>query len=89
MTVNCPSPVKITIIDEAPIEAPESDSKDFTDQVGEVGDDFDDNHEGEDVVLSCIRYTPSTHLFVVRCAFHNQKKKTIREELQSSTCSPR
>jgi len=55
MTVNCPSPVKITIIDEAPIEAPESDSKDFTDQVGEVGDDFDDNHEGEDVVLSCIR----------------------------------
>jgi len=35
MFVNCPSPVKITIIDGAPIEAPESDSEEFTYQVRE------------------------------------------------------
>ena len=55
MTVNCPSLIEIAIIDEAPIEAPESPSKEFTYLVGEVGDDFDDDHESEDVVLSCIR----------------------------------
>ena len=46
MAINCPSPVKIVIIDGDPIEASESDSKEFTYQVDEkVGDDFYDNHE--------------------------------------------
>ena len=80
MVINCPSPIKIAIIDGAPIEAPESDSEEFTYQVGkEVGEDFDDDQEGEDVVFNCIRQAPSTYLFVVRCAFHNQKKRTIGE----------
>ena len=55
IVVNCPSPVKFAIIDGATIEAPESISEDFTYQVDEeVGDDFDNNHEGE-YVFSCIR----------------------------------
>ena len=36
MAVNCPSAVKISIIDGALIEAPESNLKEFTYQVGEV-----------------------------------------------------
>ena len=35
----------------------------------EVDDDFGDGHEGEDVVLTCIRQVSSTHLSVIRCAF--------------------
>ena len=35
----------------------------------EVGDDFDDGHEGEDVVVSCIRQVSSTHFSVIRYAF--------------------
>ena len=70
MIVNCPSPVKIVIIDGALIEAPESDSEDFTNQVGEeVGDNFDDDHEDEHVVLGCIEQAPSTNLFFVRYVF--------------------
>ena len=55
MIVNCPSLIEIAIIDKAPIEAPESPSEELTCLVGEVGDDFDDDHESEDVVLSYIR----------------------------------
>jgi len=36
MAVNCPSAVKISIIDGALIEAPESNLEEFTYQVGEV-----------------------------------------------------
>ena len=55
MAINCPSLIKIAIIDGAPIEVPEFDLEEFTYHVGEeVGDDFDDDHEGEDV-LNCIR----------------------------------
>lgn len=68
MAVKGTNPVKIAIIDGAPIEASESDSEDFTYQVDEVGDDFDDGHKGEDIVFSCNRQATSTHLFVARCA---------------------
>ena len=55
MAVNFPSPIEIAIIDGGPVEALESDSEEFTHQVDEVGGDFDNDHEGEDNVLSCIR----------------------------------
>ena len=49
MAVKCLSPVKITIIDGALIEAPKSESEKFIYYVNEeVGDDFNDDHEGED-----------------------------------------
>ena len=70
MTVNFHNPIKITIIDGAPTEAPEFDSEEFTYQVDEeVGDESDNDHDGENVVYSCIRQAPSTHLCIVRCAF--------------------
>ena len=50
IVVNCTTPVKIVIIDGALIEAPESKSEEFIYYVDEVGDDFDDDHEGEDQV---------------------------------------
>jgi len=75
MTVNCLSLVKIAIIDGALIEAPECDSEEFTCQVGEeVGDEFDDDHEGEDVILSCIRHTPQLTYPSSGVPFHNRKK---------------
>ena len=56
MAVNFPSPVEIAIIDGGSVEALKSDSEEFTYQVDEeVGGDFDNDHEGEDNVLSCIR----------------------------------
>ena len=74
MTVNCLSLVKIAIIDGALIEAPECDSEEFTCQVGEeVGDEFDDDHEGEDV-LSCIREAPSTQLSIIMCVFSQSEE---------------
>jgi len=46
-----PSTVKIAIINGAPIEAPKSDLEEFICYLDdEVGDDFDDDHEGEDKV---------------------------------------
>ena len=90
MTINCPSHVKINIIDGASIKTLDSDSEEFTYQARqEVSDDFDDNHEGEDVILSYI----GRHLQLTcpssGVPYHNQKKKMIGEELQSFTCSPR
>jgi len=56
MAINYPNIVKIAIIYRAPVEALESNLEEFTYQVGEeVGDDFDNKHEGEDVVLNRIR----------------------------------
>ena len=69
MAINCPTPVKIAIIDGALIAAPESESKEFTYQVSEEVGDFDDDHEGADVVLSCIREAPSTQLSIIMCVF--------------------
>jgi len=49
MAVNCPSPVKIAIIDGALIEAPKLELEKFIYYANEeIGDDFDDDHEGED-----------------------------------------
>ena len=86
MAVNYPSLVEIAISDWAPTEVP--DSEEFPYQVDEeVGDDFDNDHEGNDVAFNCIKQAPSTHLSVIRCAFsQSEEKKTIREGLQSSTC---
>ena len=50
MTVNCPCPIKIVIIDGALIDY-DFESKEFIDYVDEeVGDDFNDDHEGENQV---------------------------------------
>ena len=69
MTVNFHNPVKITIIDGA-TEAPEFDSEEFTYQVDEeVGDDFDDDHESENVVPSCITGTFESPVCRQECFF--------------------
>ena len=89
MAVNCPSPVKIAIINGAPIETPVSNLEKFTNQVGkEVGDDFNSDHEGKDV-FSRIRQAPSTHLSVVRYAFSQLEEADDWIKLQSFTHSIR
>ena len=92
MVVTCTNPVKIAIIDRASIEAPKSNSEEFTYQVGEeVGDDFNDDHKSEDVVLNCISQALHLQLTCLSSSvlFYNRKKRTIEEELQSFTHSPR
>ena len=71
MVVNCPSPVKITIIDEAPIEALESDSEEFTYQVDEeVGDNFDNDHEPSKDNIKHYSFRPRLPIDLIPMADH-------------------
>jgi len=40
-----------------------------------VDDDSDFDQEDDGIVFNCIRHTPSTPLFVVRCAFSQSAEK--------------
>ena len=62
LAVNCPSLVRITIIDETPTEATKSDSNVYIFK----GKDFEiDEEPTSDDGLNCINQIPSTHLTVV------------------------
>ena len=41
----------------------------------EIGNDFDNDHEGDDGVLDCIGHAPFTHLFVIKSVFSQLKEK--------------
>jgi len=54
----------------------ESDLEEFIYYMDEdVGHEFDDDHEGEEVAHSCIRYAPSTHLLVISSVFSQSEEK--------------
>ena len=65
LAVSYPSLVKITIIDETPTEATESDSEEYIYDPGDV--ETDEEPTSDDVGLNCINQTLQTHFFVVSC----------------------
>jgi len=84
LAVNCPSLVKIIIIDETPIEATESNSE-YTYHP----DVETDKSSSDDVGLNCIGPTQSTHYLSSSLFPLHQQKRSIGEELQPFTHSPR
>ena len=93
MTLNYTSHVKITIIDGAPIEAPEFRriyllrgwrsrwwlrQRSWRWRLSGVDEEVDDR-EGEDVVFNCIRQALSSHLSVIKSAFSQSEEKDDRK----------
>ena len=70
IAANCPCEMKITLINGVPTQTPESDDEEVTyyPDINE-DDDSDYDQEGLDAECNYIQLTPSTYIFVARCAF--------------------
>ena len=66
LAVSYPSLVKITVIDETPTEATESDSEEY---IYDPGDVETDEKLTSDYGLNCIKQILPTHFSVVICVF--------------------
>jgi len=76
VAANCPTPVKIALINGKPevVSESESESEEFIFQ-GEEESDMDDDSTCDSIDFNCIQPTTSIHLSVVRCALFQPKEK--------------
>ena len=74
VAANCPSPIKIALVNGVSEVVSESDSDEFIFR-GEEDSDMDNETTSDDIGLNCIRPTMSVYLFVVRCALSQPKEK--------------
>jgi len=65
--------MKITFVNEALLQAPESVDKEVTYHPGINEDDSDYDQEGADVESNYIQLAPSNYISVVWCAFSQEK----------------
>ena len=77
VAANCPTLVKITLLNGEPevVSESESESEEFIFQREEEESDMDDDTTGDSITLNCIQLTTSIHLSVVRCALSQLKEK--------------
>ena len=75
LAANCPTPVKISLINGKPEVVSKSESEEFISQGEEEESDMDDDTTCDSIGLNCIQSTTSIHLSVVRCALSQSKKK--------------
>jgi len=73
LATNCPSLIRITIINETPTEATESDSEEYIYDPGDV--ETDEESTSDDVGLSCINQTPSTPCLLLNVPLHKLAEK--------------
>ncbi|XP_020258176.1 uncharacterized protein LOC109834550 [Asparagus officinalis] len=73
VAANCPSPVKIAIVNGEPVEELESKTDEFVYHVEEEDFDSSEEFDENDISIGCIRSTPSSQLAVVRCALTQPK----------------
>jgi len=73
VAANCPTLVKIALVNGKHEVVSESESEEFIFQ--EEESDMDDDTTGDSIGLNCIQLTTSIHLFVVRCALSQLKEK--------------
>jgi len=74
VAANCPTPIKIALIHGEPEVVSVSKSEEFI-FPGEEESDMDDETTCDSIGFKCIQPTTSIHLFVVRCALAQPKKK--------------
>jgi len=86
IATNCDSEIKITFVDGGFIEAPDSDSEDFT-----YHPNLDESDgSSSDFEFNCIWPAPSNYIYLSSGVHsHNIKRRTIGEELISFTYSLR
>jgi len=85
LVASCSSLVRVTTIDGTPTEATELDF----DMYIFKGEDSETDKEptSDDVGLSCINQTLSTHLFIVKCVFSPPTEKDDWRKVLPSTHS--
>jgi len=75
VAANCPTLIKIVLINGEPEVVSESESEKYIFRGEEEEFDIDDDTTGDIIGLNCIQPTTSIHLSVVRCALSQPKKK--------------
>jgi len=85
-TANCPSLVRITIIDRTPTEVTESNSDVYIFKREDSKTDEEPTSDG--VSLNCINQISSTHLSIIKCVSFPPAEKDDWRKMSPSIRSP-